>query len=286
MSVRQALRPLRNLASDLEIAILGLVHLNKGDTLDIAARLAGSAAFRNVARSVLVVADYPEEDGWRVVFQNKSNLGAENGHGRLYRVEGAEYTDLKDQPVFDSQGVRATTGRIVWGNQVELDPSSLPTREAERAAPKRTDAADMLHVLLKAGPQPAAWLEEQAKLDGLSCRTVNTAKADEEIEHRQFHWPDPRRAGPSWWGLPGTDWDRFRSAMSCVPEGCRPENVLRTLIERGDWPREGSGLQSPGTQREEVAHLIDALNPDDPDHGLHVAELRAEEVRHRRSGVR
>jgi hypothetical protein len=196
MSVRQALRPLRNLAVELGVAVIGLVHLNKGDSVDVAARIAGSAAFRNVARSVLVAADYPEQDGWRVLFQNKSNFGPEHGRGRLYRIEGVDIIDLKGQPVFDSQGKRATTSHIVWGDWVELEPGSLPTRETEREQPKRDDAADMLRTLLKEGPQPAAWLKEQAELDDLSWRTVQRAKTKDGIEARQFHWPDPRRAGP------------------------------------------------------------------------------------------
>jgi len=45
MGVRQALRPIRTLGTEEDVAVFGLVHLNKGETLDVAQRLAGSAAF-------------------------------------------------------------------------------------------------------------------------------------------------------------------------------------------------------------------------------------------------
>src|SRR5262249_26257978 len=170
MSVRQALRPLRNLAKDLEVAVIGLVHLNKGDTLDVAARITGSGAFRNVARSVLVVAEYPAEDGeehagWRVVFQNKSNAGPEDGRGRLYKIEGAEYVDGEGRPVLDAQGEPASTGKVLWGAEVDLDPYNLPSRTTERGKPKHDQAAAMLRSVLEDGPQPASYLQEQAKLE-------------------------------------------------------------------------------------------------------------------------
>jgi hypothetical protein len=133
MSVRQALRPLRSLAIELDVAVFGLVHLNKGDTLDVAHRIAGSVAFRNAARSVLVVADYPEEEGWRVVFQNKTNHGPEQRRGRLYRIEGVELLGHDDRPVLDSTGEPATTSRVVWGTEVDLDPSALPASPLREA---------------------------------------------------------------------------------------------------------------------------------------------------------
>jgi AAA domain len=274
LSVRQALRPLRNLAEELGVAVIGLVHLNKADTLDVAARIAGSAAFRNIARSVLVVGDYPEDDAWRVIFQNKSNYGPEHGRGHLYKIEGAQFTDLKDEPVFDDQGWRATTGQVVWGEWVELDPTSFPARETERGQPKRVRAVEMLTALLSDGPQLRSYVEEQAKLERVSWRTVETAKAEEGIEHRQFHWPDPGRNGPSWWGLPGTDWEAFRSAISCLPPDCGPEQALRTLIEQGDWPPAMSGPQSPRTDRDEIADPTSGADrPDDPDTAMTVAEI-------------
>lgn len=298
MSVRHALRPLRNLASKLGVAVLGLVHLNKGDTLDVAARITGSGAFRNIARSVLVVAEYPERDGWRVVFQNKSNLGTEDGRGRLYQIEGAEYTDLEGRPVYDSEGLRATTGRVVWGEWVELDPYSLPAREAEHATPKRDDAKDMLRALLKDGPRQRSWIEEQAKLEAISWHTVERAKGEERIEAQQSHVPGKRGAGVSWWGLPGTNWKAFRSAILCLPDGGGPNQRPETLFAPGDRPPDQVRFATLGEAEEPSADLFDRDEPNtkrfldparivtdvaDPDHGLKVAEARAEEARGRKA---
>jgi len=257
MSVRHALRPLRNLAIELGIAIIGLVHLNKGDTLDVAARITGSGAFRNVARSVLVVAEYPDEEGWRAVFQNKSNIGPEDGRGRLYRIEGAQYTDLQDRPVLDSEGNPATTGKVVWGTWVELDPYSLPARDREREAPRRDAAKEMLTTLLREGPKLRSYIKGQAEREKIGWHTVERAKTELGVEDRQIPVPGQRGPGPSWWGLPSAEW----SAKSCVPSGGGPLEPPETLTPEGDStsPNEWSAT-SPEAQKE-VAGLSDDARP-------------------------
>jgi hypothetical protein len=255
MSVRQALRPLRNLADELEIAVIGLVHLNKGDTLDVASRIAGSAAFRNIARSVLVVADHDERSEWRVVFQNKSNIGPESGRGRLYRIEGVELVDLGGDSVFDSQGKRATTSRVVWGEWVDLDPAKLPAREQARERPKLDAAHDLLGLLLDEGPALRSKIEAEATLEGIGWRTMTKAKAEMNVEDRQFPEPGRQGPGPSWWKLPGTQW----CAPSCICGACAPFEVSSNLTQTrlygqsNEWSATSPGIEKGSAHHSEVA---------------------------------
>jgi hypothetical protein len=257
MSVRQALRPLRNLADELEIAVIGLVHLNKGDTLDVASRIAGSAAFRNIARSVLVVADHEEQSEWRVVFQNKSNNGPESGRGRLYRIEGVNVVDLAGHPVFDSQGKPATTSRVVWGEWVDRDPAKLPAREQARESPKLDSAHDLLGLLLGDGPALRSKIEAEATLEGIGWRTVMKAKAEMKVEDRQFPEPGRQGPGPSWWKLPAAEW----CAPSCICGSCTPSEVSSHLTQqRLDGQSNEWSATSPGIERP-TAHHSDAAVP-------------------------
>lgn len=231
MSVRQALRPMRSMAAELNISALGLVHLNKASSFDVATRIAASAGFRNASRSVLIVADHPEEEGWRVLFQNKTNWGPEERKGRAYKVEGVVVTDDGGIPILDYEDHPFTTARIVWGDEIDLDPSSLPDTRGEREAPKRNSAEEMLRVLLKDKPWPKAMLEEQAKFEGIGWRTVETASVEMGIVKHQPRTPGVRGAGPSWWALPGTNLEEWKltieesgvwSATFCPTQDCRP----------------------------------------------------------------
>jgi hypothetical protein len=217
MSVRQALRPMRSMAAELDISILALVHFNKAGTPQVAARIAASAGFRNAARSVLIVADHPDDEGWRIMFQNKSNWGPEERRGRAYKVEGIEVTDNDGIPILDYEGHPFTTARIVWGEEIDLDPSSLPDTRGEREAPKRNSAEDMLRSLLGEHPWLQSDLQKQAHLEGLGWITVRRAADELGVEKRQFSVPGQKGPGPSWWALPGTDWDEFEWLLTPSP---------------------------------------------------------------------
>lgn len=72
--VRAALKPLRRLAEEENVTIIGLRHLNKATDKPAMYRGGGSIALAAVARSVLLVARHPEDKDLRVVVSQKCNL--------------------------------------------------------------------------------------------------------------------------------------------------------------------------------------------------------------------
>ena len=86
--VRRALDPLAALAQELEVAIIALMHFNKG-TGNTSDKLSGSHAFRDMSRSVLLFAT-DDETGQRVVSVDKSNYSEERGSSFAFNIISVE----------------------------------------------------------------------------------------------------------------------------------------------------------------------------------------------------
>ena len=76
-AVRAALNPLASLAAEHDVAVIGILHFNKGAG-NASDKISGSHAFRDVARSTVLFAT-DEETGKRIVTFDKSNYSAERG---------------------------------------------------------------------------------------------------------------------------------------------------------------------------------------------------------------
>jgi hypothetical protein len=72
-AVRDALQPLRALARELDIAVLGCLHPNKRAD-SFRALIAGAPAFNSVSRSSLLLAQHPDDENRRVLVRGKGNL--------------------------------------------------------------------------------------------------------------------------------------------------------------------------------------------------------------------
>jgi hypothetical protein len=72
--VRAALRPLRRVARDANVAVLGSLHPRKGDALSFRDLVAGSHQFNAVSRSSLLIAEHPDDKRRRVLLRGKGNL--------------------------------------------------------------------------------------------------------------------------------------------------------------------------------------------------------------------
>lgn len=101
--LRRALEPLRRAAEAGGFAVPALIHFNKTAESDANSRIAGSRAWAEVARAVMMIA-HDEQDDQRytcVVTQTKNNLGRSNLPSLAYTIIDAvvEATDGRDAHV-------------------------------------------------------------------------------------------------------------------------------------------------------------------------------------------
>lgn len=82
--VRRGLDPLAALAQELELAVIAIMHFNKG-TGNVSDKLSGSHAFRDLSRSVLLFAT-DDETSQRIVSVDKSNYSAERGSSFAFNL--------------------------------------------------------------------------------------------------------------------------------------------------------------------------------------------------------
>lgn len=192
--VRRALQPLVDLAAALDVAVLGISHFSKGGAGgDPATRVVGSVAFSAVARVVLVAAKVKGQDGdteRRILARGKSNIGPDGG-GYEYRIEQGE-------PL---PGISASY--VTWGNRVEGSARDLLAEpdavgSSEEPATAQTEAEEFLITLLREGPSPTKYVEEQAREAGISWRTVRRASDALGIRKRKlngaWYWERPNLA--------------------------------------------------------------------------------------------
>jgi hypothetical protein len=187
--MRRLLTPLAELAQRLDVAVLVLVHLNKGakeptNSPSALYRLAGSlGGIAGVARSVLLVAKGPGDEGRRVLAHIAGNLGSPP-RSLAFHLDGP------------ADGVAT----VVWDGETDQAADDLvrPATEHERPL-KIEEAKDFLRSLLADGPVPADRVYEAAKGARISDRTLERAKLalnirsgkDREIKDGPWSWFPP-----------------------------------------------------------------------------------------------
>ena len=146
-SIRQALDPIGRVAERADTAVLGLVHLNKGQGSDVLDRVLGSRAFTAAARSVvaLIRDDEDDTDTRRLVVHAKSNLGPRQQQALVIEVSSVE--------VDTSEGLATVSGvQVVGVRDVELD--DLMTRRGPDDVDDLSEAGRwLLDYLYKSGGQ-------------------------------------------------------------------------------------------------------------------------------------
>ncbi|MFZ1539463.1 MAG: AAA family ATPase [Chromatiaceae bacterium] len=167
--VRRALQPLVDLAATWKIAVLGITHFTKGTTSsDPIDRVTGSLAFAALARIVLVAAKRPDDQGGgRVLARGKSNIGKDGG--------GFGYDLMVTQVSPEIE-----TTRVVWGDPISGSARDiLATAETIHDRDDRSannEASDWLKHQLAAGPQKANDMLQASKRDGISAKSLRTAR--------------------------------------------------------------------------------------------------------------
>jgi hypothetical protein len=184
--VRRALAPLARLAERTAAAVVAVRHLNKGTGGNALYRGGGSIGIVGAARSGLLIAKHPEDDGRRVLASIKNNLAAP-----------------ASSLVFGLGSTESGAVVVEWKGESDLDASALlsaPTDHEERSTAQA--AQDFLRDVLSDGPRAVKDIRAQANEAGLSWRTVERAKAALGVRAAR-EGEAGKRGGGAWvWVLP------------------------------------------------------------------------------------
>jgi AAA domain len=172
--VRAILGPLAKLAQQCNVPILIVAHARKSGSGKAMHTLMGSVDFSAAVRSVLHVTLDPDDDDVSIVSHGKSNL-ARRGASLRFRVD--------DEGAFQWLGEDDRTADELTGAPRIL----TQRRERERAE-------DLLRDLLASGPQLQTVIQEHAKANGISDRTLQRAKKSLDITSRQLKGPAEKAA--------------------------------------------------------------------------------------------
>jgi hypothetical protein len=166
--VRTALEPLGQLAEETGAAVLGLVHLGKGQGVDPVNLILGSRAFSAVARVALVAARDPDDEKSNVLSVEKSNLGRIDVPGLTYRIDGVE--------IATDEGP-AGAGVLMWTGETDRRVRDIMADAGEERT-ERDEAADWLTgYLMDHGCEAKAGdVIKAARADGIAERTLKRAR--------------------------------------------------------------------------------------------------------------
>ncbi len=181
--IRRAMAPLAQLAEETGAAIVPIRHLNKSSNGKALYRGGGSIAYAAAARSVLLVAEDPEDEAYRVLAPVKHNLTASPASLRFH---------------LDADLDGAT--RVIWDGESQHTANTLcaqPTDPEERTAAR--DLADFLKDLLEGAPRTVKEVQGLARAAGhdVSPSTLQRARRRIGAEARRSGF-----GGECVWSLP------------------------------------------------------------------------------------
>lgn len=167
--VRKALAPLATMAARTGCAVVLVRHLRKAGGAPALYRGGGSIGIIGIARSGLVLAKDPDDEGARVVACVKSNLG----------------------PPPASLGWRFTGGtppRVEWTGASRHSADSLVNVQPDDGEGRSAldDACDFLRERLAGGEMLVGEVKREARKAGIHDRTLERAKARLGVRHRRL----------------------------------------------------------------------------------------------------
>jgi hypothetical protein len=173
--VRNALAPFADLASELNVAIIAIMHFNKKiDITNVLLRLSDSAAFGAIARQVYGVVDDP--DNKRKLFVRGKNNNAPMEQKTLAYRFGTRMVGHAD------------SGEEIWAPHIIFEPEPVDVTPSEamsgsigRPRTARNGAEEFLKRKLAYGPVKKDDIEDEAEANGISRSTLWRAKLEMRI---------------------------------------------------------------------------------------------------------
>jgi len=154
--VRSVLAPVAELARKHDLAVVGIMHLNKKEGAEAINRVSGSGAFVAAARAVWLIAKSKRDKGLFHFCSMKFNLG-EKPSGLSYRIK-------RDRIVFED---------------LNEDWDAEDLLRTDRKGSPRQEAREFLMELIKQKKQwDAEEVERKRQEEGISKRTLDRAKKD------------------------------------------------------------------------------------------------------------
>jgi putative DNA primase/helicase len=190
--VRGVLSPLKDMAEELHIAVIGIAHFNKKDDIKSALlRVSDSIAYVAAARHVYAVLDDPEDKNSKLFVKAKNNLAPDKNALRY----GFGVKTVGHDPALT---VDIKAPFIVWHpKHVEITANEAMAAAGSHTA--KREAREFLLERLELGPAKADDIIEEANQDGIAKRTLDRAKKELGIKSRKT----PSRFNGEWfWELP------------------------------------------------------------------------------------
>jgi hypothetical protein len=176
--VRGTLTPLKNMAEELHITVIGIVHFNKKDDIKSALlRVSDSIAYVAAARHVYAVLDDPEDKNSKLFVKAKNNLAKDT---KALRYGMGVKTVGHDAKL----GVDINAPFIVWHPQhIEITANEAMLAGGGRTA--KREAREFLLERLKAGSVNSDDIIEEAKQEGIAVKTLRRAKKELGVKSRR-----------------------------------------------------------------------------------------------------
>jgi putative DNA primase/helicase len=196
--VRGVLTPLKEMAEELHVAIIGIAHFNKKDDVKSALlRVSDSIAYVAAARHVYAVLDDPEDKNSKLFVKAKNNLAPDKKALRY----GFGVKTVGHDPKLN---VDIDAPYIVWHPQhIELTANEAMQAATGQSGYAGREARDFLFERLEGGRQVKADdLFEEAEQTGISKVTLKRAKKKLGIKSRKT----PGKFDGEWtWELPAEE---------------------------------------------------------------------------------
>jgi AAA domain-containing protein len=192
--VRGVLAPLHELANELRVAVVTIMHFNKKtDVTNALLRIANSLAFGAVARHVYGVVHDAEND-------RKLMVRAKNNLVEYARDTALAFTFAAREVGVDPRNNKPIIASYITWQSEHVDVTATEAMQAAndgKSPSARDDAKSFLEAMLSDGPKGSAEIWDAAEANGISKGTLHRVKKELNVE--------ARKDGPanSWqWHLP------------------------------------------------------------------------------------
>jgi hypothetical protein len=192
--VRGVLTPLKELAEETHVAMIGICHFNKkADVTSALLRVSDSIAYTAAARSVYATLDDPEDKNSKVFVKAKNNLSPDKTALRYSFDVKTVGLDTRKKENIDAP-------YVIWHPQhVDLTANEIMQAAVGQSGYAKREAREFLRERLEAGPVRADDLLEDAEQSGIAKRTLKRAKKELGIRSHK----ERGTTGGGWlWELP------------------------------------------------------------------------------------